>query len=224
MSTSTTEIVQRYRLISIFYDVLWENILALGKGRNPRQVLADRIPDQPLRILDLCSGTGNGSLSIGKAHAQNQIIGVDLSPAMLAIASSKIRQQRISNLALHQMNVARLGFAAAEFDVVMVSFGLHDVGYEVMLDILRESHRVLKTGGQLYIVDYAQEGGWLQQKLFSAYIRASYPARVRAFLAYDWQSILAEVGFDLQETEICFISKLIWAEKNGNKPAPPNPA
>ena len=187
--------------------------MALGKARNPRKVLVDRIPDQPLRILDICSGTGNGSINVGKANEQNQIICADLSPEMLTIANRKISQQGVRNIELNQMNVAKMGFPEEEFDIVMVSFGLHDVGYDAMMDILHEIYRVMKSGGQLYIVDYEKEGGWLKQKLFLAYIRTSYPSQVREFLEYDWKRILDGVGFYLKQTEICFISKLIWAEK-----------
>jgi demethylmenaquinone methyltransferase/2-methoxy-6-polyprenyl-1,4-benzoquinol methylase len=46
-------------------------------------------------------------------------------------------------------------FQPATFDLVMISFALHECGWPAAVDMLDEVYRVLKPGGQLLIVDYA---------------------------------------------------------------------
>lgn len=99
------------------------------------------------RALDVCTGTGEVALAF--ARRCHDATGIDLSPAMLAIAREKDGQGLVHFV---QMDATRLGFADGEFDVSAISFALHDVDSEVREEILREVRSV--TRDRIVIVDY----------------------------------------------------------------------
>jgi demethylmenaquinone methyltransferase/2-methoxy-6-polyprenyl-1,4-benzoquinol methylase len=201
---------EKYRILHQFID-LYEFIFIFSKERNPRRALAGRIPEDNMRVLDVCFGTGNGSIPFW--DTSNIIFGVDVSFDMLAASKKKILRQRRQNVFIHQMDAANMGFHDEQFDIVMVAFGLHDMEYDLMLRVLKEMHRVLRKGGRLYILDYEEEGTFLKRLIFSLYLRISYPQHVQEFLKYDWNQILESIGFRFDSAETYTVSKLISATK-----------
>lgn len=200
----------KYKTFSKFIDS-YEFLFLFNKAKNPRLALARKMGDRGLRILDVCFGTGNGSKAVW--GTQNNIVGVDLSFDMLATARKKILQCNGNNVFALQMDAAHMGFQDEKFDVIMVSFGLHDMEYDLMMDVLKEMHRVLKKGGELYILDYEKEGMLVKRLIFSLYLRISYPQHVQEFLRYDWNDILSEVGLRFDTAETYTVSKLVSATK-----------
>ncbi|MGW1161091.1 class I SAM-dependent methyltransferase [Streptomyces sp. NPDC002513] len=111
--------------------------------------LGEWLPSLPGEVLDL--GCGTGSLSLLAAERGHRVTGVDLSPAMLALARAK--------LAGHDA-VFLVGDAAAPpvrarfFDAVLVRhvlWTLPDPGR-----VLRHWRELLRPGGRLVLV----EGVW----------------------------------------------------------------
>lgn len=99
------------------------------------------------RVLDV--GTGTGLVAAGLARTvgtAGQVLGVDLSEAMLAVARSARRPAR-SPLTFAGMAAEALVFRAATFDLVT----LGDVLTYVVDPprALAEAHRVLRPGGRL---------------------------------------------------------------------------
>jgi ubiquinone/menaquinone biosynthesis C-methylase UbiE len=132
---------------------------------------------------------------------------------MLTAAKKKFIREKRQNVFAAQMDAANMGFQNERFDVIMVSFGLHDMDYDLMLGVLKEMYRVLRKGGRLYILDYEQEGNLLKRMIFSIYLKISYPQHVREFLNYDWDDILSGIGFDMDSAETYTLSKLVSATK-----------
>lgn len=203
------KIKRRFRLMALFYD-LCEPALGLSRRQNPRQALASKIPEGAPRILDVCTGTATSAIALAHAHPRSEIVGVDLSPDMMAIAQNKLRKRGVSNVTIHAMDAAALDFPDGAFDAATISFGLHEMAYELMVQVLAETQRVVKDGGHLAIVDWDQEGGLvgLPQALF---LKTLEPAHMPQFLRYDWVQILADAGFQVLAVEDCAFSKLISA-------------
>jgi len=205
----------KFRFLTSFYD-LFDLAFAPAPERNPRRVLAGKIPNEPLRILDVCVGTAQSSIGIAQANDRNEIVGIDLSPHMIALAREKIRSRGIRNLSIHEMDARRMSFPDGQFDIAMVSFGLHEMDYGLMVDVLGEMHRVLKEGGRLYIVDYHRGDGRIERWILSVFLKLFEPSHMGQFLKYDWTRILQDMGFRLDGTERLLFSKLICAARQGN--------
>ncbi len=205
----------KFRILAGFYD-LFDLAFLLGKDVNPRRALARKIPNDRIRILDVCVGTANSALQVALANENNRIIGVDISRDMITVAERKIRAEGITNLSIENMNATGMSFEDGEFDVVMVSFGLHEMSYDLMREVLAEMSRVLKSEGSLFIIDYERASSHVMNLCFSLYLRIFEPPHMSEFLDYDWRKILREVGCMVSSTENYRFSKLITAVKCRN--------
>jgi len=176
--------------------------------------LAKKIPNAALRILDVCIGTANSAVTVAEANNQNQIIGIDLSPDMIAVAENEIRKLGIQNISIREMDATKMSFKDGQFDIAMISFALHELGYELMMSILKAMSRVVKESGRLYIIDYEREEGSFKNFMLSIFLKIFEPGHMQQFLRYDWDEILQSVGFRVTDTEKYLFSKLISAFRN----------
>lgn len=97
-------------------------------------------------VLDVATGTGLvAGVAAQIVGPHGTVVGVDLSPEMLARAQAKFGGAR--NLEFHQGDAERLEFPDDCFDVVLCASSLFFI--PDMLGILRECKRVLKNGGQV---------------------------------------------------------------------------
>ena len=96
---------------------------------------------EPRRILDLGTGTGKAAPALVARFPAAEVIGVDLTPAMLRVAAS--RPDRAAFLVC--ADAARLPFADQSIDLVFSSLALH---WCPALDpVLAEVRRVLRHPG-----------------------------------------------------------------------------
>ncbi|HKV24817.1 MAG TPA: methyltransferase domain-containing protein [Candidatus Acidoferrum sp.] len=106
------------------------------------------------RVLDIA--TGPGYIAEAFAHAAREVIGVDLTEAMLAIARERTQARGISNISFRAADAQNLPFENASFDVVVCRLVLHHL--QKPLDVLREMARVCRVNGSVIVEDlYASE-------------------------------------------------------------------
>jgi ubiquinone/menaquinone biosynthesis C-methylase UbiE len=106
------------------------------------------------RVLDIA--TGPGYIAEAFARAAREVIGVDLTAAMLAIGEERTKQNGVSNVSFRIGDAQNLPFESESFDVVVCRLALHhmqDPGR-----VVREMARVCRVGGTILIEDiYASE-------------------------------------------------------------------
>lgn len=107
------------------------------------------------RILDAGVGTGR---NVPFYPPGAEVVGVDLSPAMLARARRRVAASRAS-VQLLEMDVSRLDFPDASFDAAVASFLFCTLPDELQLAALKELARVLKPGGRVRLLDYRRPSG-----------------------------------------------------------------
>jgi len=202
----------KFGFLSKFYDI-FDIVFIFNKKTNPRYGLAEKIPDENLRILDICVGTANSSIIFAKKNRKNEIIGIDLSPDMIAVAEKKIRKQKLKNINLQPMDATQMTFQNSEFDIATISFALHELEYGLMARILEEAFRTLKNDGELYVIDYEKQSNRVKNILLSIFLRIFEPPHMSQFLQYDWENILKDIGFNSVKTKRYLFSKLILANK-----------
>jgi demethylmenaquinone methyltransferase/2-methoxy-6-polyprenyl-1,4-benzoquinol methylase len=107
------------------------------------------------RVLDVCCGTGRQTLVLRRAGID--ALGVDASPAMLAVARKTAPPS--GGAPFGRMDARRLAFADASFDAAVITFALHENEEPNRLAMGREMARVVRPGGHLLLVDYASPSG-----------------------------------------------------------------
>lgn len=135
--------------------VLTNHVLSGGMDFWWRHVVTKRIKAlAPKNLLDVASGTGDLALKVQKEIPDCEVIATDFCAEMLAHASSRGVAKTLVADAL------ALPYPAGKFDVVTVAFGLRNTSdYELAL---QEMRRVLKVGGQLFILDFSLPKGLLR--------------------------------------------------------------
>jgi demethylmenaquinone methyltransferase/2-methoxy-6-polyprenyl-1,4-benzoquinol methylase len=136
----------------------------------------------PNAIVDLATGTGDLALSVMSALPNSEIIGVDFSEQMLAIAKAKGVRRTIVADAL------RLPFADRSFDCVTIAFGLRNI--KDWSAALREMARVLTSDGHLLIMEFSIPAMSILRSTYRFYLHRMLPI-FGAFLtqkktAYDY--------------------------------------
>jgi len=170
-----TEIAPRYdflnHLLSMELDRLWRARTA----RRLRPILQRR----DARVLDLCCGTGDLAFALTRTGPAG-VIGADFSHAMLVRANAKREGQagkKNSDLAVpagfFEADALQLPFADTSFDLVTSAFGFRNLAnYERGLQEIR---RVLKCGGTLAILEFAEPPPGLAGDLYRWYCRKVLP-------------------------------------------------
>ncbi len=106
------------------------------------------------RVLDIA--TGPGYIAEAFAGAAREVVGVDLTDAMLAIAKERTKERGVSNVSFRAADAENLPFENGAFDVVVCRLALHHLLKP--LQVLREMVRVCRAGGTVVVEDiYASE-------------------------------------------------------------------
>lgn len=104
------------------------------------------------RVLDLACGTGLNFPYLRELVGEGgHVVGVDLSPRMLAIARQLITARGWQNVETREANAAQLPFPDESFDKVICSYALNIIPDYVQA--IREVRRVLVSGGRFVSLD-----------------------------------------------------------------------
>ncbi len=116
--------------------------------------LVAHFPAGTAQVCDLGCGTGATAIAEARACPAAQVVGVDISPAMIARAERAVAacptdvRDRIS---VHVGDATRLPFADGRFDVVTGHSFLYLVPQRA--SVLREVARVLRPGGRAIFME-----------------------------------------------------------------------
>jgi demethylmenaquinone methyltransferase/2-methoxy-6-polyprenyl-1,4-benzoquinol methylase len=107
-------------------------------------------------VLDLCCGTGDMTFALLRQAGKGSggIVGADFSHAMLQRAGAKSAGTPLKWV---EADALRLPFPGEQFDLVTTAFGFRNLAdYDAGL---REIVRVLRSGGECGILDFAEPRG-----------------------------------------------------------------
>ena len=187
--TKKEEVREMFDNIAPKYDLL-NHTLSMSIDRVwRRRVVGEVRRAKPGRILDVATGTGDLAIAMARRIRDVQVLGVDLSEQMLAVARRKIEARGLDGrIVLDRGDAERLAVADASVDVATVAFGVRNFG-----DLgagLRELARTIKPGGKVVILEFS--------RLVSRDKRAYeyLPASVGEFPApEEFMAMMARAGF-----------------------------
>lgn len=151
------------RLLTFRLDELWR-----------KQVVKACLANNPERVLDLCTGTGDLALRLKKnAGTNTKITALDYSEPMLSEAKKKADKRNISGIEFIHGDAANMPFSDNHFDSIGIAFAFRNLTYHNPDKdrFLAEILRVLKTGGRFVIIETSQPYNSVLRFLFHFYLR-----------------------------------------------------
>ena len=123
-------------------------------------------------VLDVCTGTGDWAAELRKTVGpRGRVVGVDFSLPMLRHGDRRFREAGIGRA---QGDAARLPFASDTFDAATVAFGIRNVAETGTA--LAEMARVVRPGGRVVCLEFAEPHPGLFKGLYELYSRWVMPA------------------------------------------------
>jgi SAM-dependent methyltransferase len=146
--------------------------------------------DASMAVLDVACGAAHVAEQV--APAVRQVVGVDLTPELLALGARRLREAGVANVLLQEGAASALPFVDESFDVVLCRSALHHFGDPVRA--VSEMARVCRRGGRVAVSDLVVPDPSIRER-YDGVHRALDPSHVRAFTAAEIADVLAaEVG------------------------------
>ena len=193
--TKKEEVREMFDNIAPKYDLL-NHTLSMSIDRVwRRRVVGEVRRAKPGRILDVATGTGDLAIAMARRIRDVQVLGVDLSEQMLAVARRKIEARGLDGrIVLDRGDAERLAVADASVDVATVAFGGRNFG-----DLgagLRELARTIKPGGKVVILEFSRPRNRVFRALYEFYSYKILP-RIGGLVSRDkraYEYLPASVG------------------------------
>jgi ubiquinone/menaquinone biosynthesis C-methylase UbiE len=161
--------------------------------------LAARLPEGA-KILEVAPGPGYLSIELAKLR-RFDITGLDISKTFVQIAADNAKAEGVS-VKFREGNAAAMPFAENTFDQIVCCAAFKNFTEPVRA--LQEMHRVLRPGGQAFVMDLRKE---TPPKLIDQYIQRSNPGAVNSFvIKWTFRLMLLKRAYT-QEDFLRFISE-----------------
>lgn len=145
------QVTQMFDTISGNYDGL-NRVISFGIDVKWRKKVINLVKEtHPKKVMDIATGTGDLAISLAQTSAE-KIIGIDISPGMLAVGREKVNNRKLSQkIEMVLGDSENLDFEDSFFDAVTVAFGVRN--FENLEKGLSEIYRVLKPGGRFVVLE-----------------------------------------------------------------------
>ena len=173
MAAEEPPVLAKYQRIAWLYDLL-DLPFERGRYRKIRPLMWEGLSG---RILDVGVGTGR-NIPYYPIGAATEIVGIDLSPAMLQQAERRSRKLH-RTVELRRMDVTKLDFPDHSFDAAVATFLFCVLPEESQVPGLKELFRVVKPGGTIRLLEYVRPQGRFRgavAKLWEPWMRWAYGA------------------------------------------------
>lgn len=129
--------------------------------------------DAEVKILDVCTGSGDMALMMAKAFPKAQITALDFSEQMLVEARRKADKANCHDIRFIQGDAMQMPFKDQSFDVVFIGFGLRNL--TCVEQGLQELARVAKPGAVVSSLDMGKPKGFLLKNLYHLHFETLIP-------------------------------------------------
>lgn len=183
---------ETYRYQRLFYDVTRKYYLF---GRD--HLIAAMAPADGAHVLEVACGTGRNLQLVARRYPNCHVYGLDISAQMLISARAKLG----ASAALAEADACDFDpnalFNQPQFDRIFISYGISMI--PDWQGALRMAYSQLAPGGELHVVDFADQSGW--PLWFARLLRRwlqKFHVTPRMGLADELHDIAADTGAEAQ--------------------------
>ncbi|MFQ5855081.1 MAG: corrinoid protein-associated methyltransferase CpaM [Anaerolineae bacterium] len=144
-------------------------LLTLGRIVAVKQAIAEKQVQPGDQVLEI--GCGTGALAVTMARHGAEVVGIDVSPAMLAQAEKKVVAEGLGDrITLRHMDATEIDrhFEPQSFDVIVSTLVFSELNEMAQRYVLDAARRLLKPGGRLLLADEVVPEGWWSRLAFHA--------------------------------------------------------
>ncbi len=169
-------------------------------------------PEADWSVLDIATGAGHTAFAF--APHVREVLATDITPEMLAQTVKGAAERALENVTVAHAEAEDLPYPADHFDLVTCRIAPHH--FSDLAAFVRESARVLRSGGILAVVDNIVPEG-----AAGAYVNAFEKLRDlshgRCLSAREWVTLIEGQGLDLKRLEKLRkqMSFSFWAQRHG---------
>jgi ubiquinone/menaquinone biosynthesis C-methylase UbiE len=142
-------------------------------------------------VLDIACGTGEFERMVLSENPNQQIVGVDISEEMLAIAQQKLHNY--ANVSFQAGSASALPFPDQSFDAIVSANAFHY--FEDPVAALAEVKRVLKPNGKVVILDWCKD--FLLCRVCDIALKWTDPAHQQCYTQDEFHDFLTSSGFNI---------------------------
>lgn len=166
----------------------------IAGGRRIARLIEAVQPSPDARVLEIA--TGPGHVAIGFAAVCREVVGLDLTDAMLAIAERARQERGLKNLRFQSGDAAALPFDDGDFDVVLCRFAFHH--FEDPARVLAEMARVCRAGGRVAVEDAIVSEQPERAAYQNRFEQLCDPSHTRAYPLSDLLRLFAAAGLEVE--------------------------
>ncbi|BAZ19150.1 hypothetical protein NIES4073_00200 (plasmid) [Kalymmatonema gypsitolerans NIES-4073] len=182
---SETIVRNQYDQLASVYDLRWKSYIT-----NTLSFLKAWAEISPTdTILDVACGTGEFESLMLAEYSSQQIVGVDISDKMLAIAKQKC--SAYPQVSFQIASASNLPFYSNSFDVIVSANSFHY--FDDPLAALKEMRRVLKRDGKVIILDWCRD--YLLCKICDIILKGFDPAHQQCYTQNEFHRLLEDANF-----------------------------
>ena len=141
--------------------------------------------DAGMVVLDVACGAAHAA-EVAAPHVR-QVVGIDLTPALLTIGADRLHAAGITNVLLQEGHAAALPFVDASFDLVFCRTALHH--FPRPERCVTEMARVCRPGGRVVLSDMIAPSAQVREAFDDLHRRID-PSHARALLEAEIADLL----------------------------------
>ncbi len=166
------QVERMFDSIAPAYDFM-NTAMTFGLHRRWLRKLVDTAAaTESVRVLDIATGTGDVAIALAKAMPGASISGLDLSEGMLERARAKAANKGLK-IGFVRGDALATGLPADSFDLITVAYGVRN--YADLRKGFEEACRLLRSGGNLLVLELCEPAGALMRAGYRVYSRTLIP-------------------------------------------------
>ena len=167
-----------------------------AKGASLARLIELTNPQPDWHVLDVATGAGHTALAF--APHVKEVVASDVTPEMLEKTAVLAQERNLPNVKTEEGDAEALPFPDASFDCVTCRIAPHH--FPRIDQFVRESARVLKSGGVLAVVDNIVPDGDAG-KYVNAFEKLRDPSHGHCLTIAEWETDFVQAGLDILHSE-----------------------